>query len=233
MNQLIHKIGITFIPKVGVVTARNLISYCGNVEAVFRTSRKALLKIPGVGPEIAQSIISQNVLIRAEKEIEYLNKQNITPLFYLDNDYPKRLRHLFDAPILLYYKGNADLNSNRTVAIIGTRKPSHRGISICQEFVHQLKDLEVLLVSGLAYGIDITAHKACLQHNILNVGVVGHGLDTIYPSDHSTTAAKMIHHGGILSEFPSGTLPDGRHFPMRNRIIAGLADALIIVENSH
>ena len=232
-DDLLYKIGITFIPKVGVVIAKNLISYCGSVEAVFMARKKELLKIPGIGPEIAESILDQNVLNLAEQEIVYLAQNDIQPLFYLDNQYPRRLKNYPDAPLLLYHKGNTNLNANRTVAIVGTRKPTYHGVAACEDIVTQLRGYNVVLISGLAYGIDITAHKTCLKLDIPTVGVVGHGLDTIYPASHKDTAMKMLENGGVLSEFPSKTKPDGRHFPMRNRIIAGMADAVIVVETAN
>ena len=232
MNELLYKIGITLIPNVGVITAKNLISYCGGVEAVFKSSAKALQKIPGVGPTIVKAILEQKVFSEAEKEIDYLLDHNIQPLFYLDKSYPRRLTNIHDAPILLYYKGNAPLNADRIVGVIGTRKPSFYGTATCEKIVNELKDYNVLIVSGLAYGIDVTAHRAALKMGIPNVGVVGHGLDTIYPFQHKQTAAEMIQNGGILTEFPSFIKPDGRHFPMRNRIIAGLSDALVVVETA-
>ncbi len=231
MNEtLLYKIGITLIPKVGPKIGKNLISYCGGVEAVFKTPKKQLLKIPGIGPEIANAISSPDIPALAEKEMEYIRKNNIQVLFYLDADFPSRLRHINDSPLLLYYKGNANLNSERTVAIVGTRKPTPYGLQVCRDLVGGLGDYNILLISGLAYGIDVCAHRSCLQFGIPTLGIVGHGLDTIYPPVHRGVASSMIQNGGLLTEFSSNTLPDGRHFPMRNRIIAGLADAVIVVE---
>ncbi|MCO6488574.1 MAG: DNA-processing protein DprA [Phaeodactylibacter sp.] len=230
MEELLYKVAITLIPNVGPVTARNLISYCGGVRAVFEARKRELLKVPGVGNHVADNIVNQNVLGRAEEELSFLEAHGIQALFYLDQAYPQRLRHYPDSPPLLYYKGRADLNAERIVAIVGTRRPSAHGIHTCEELVEGLKPYGVVLISGLAYGIDIAAHRKCLALDIPTVGVLGHGLRRIYPAQHQAVARAMAQSGGLLSEYPSYTMPDREHFPMRNRIIAGLCDALIVVE---
>jgi len=231
MNQeLLYKIALTLIPHVGAVNGKNLISYCGSVEAVFKNSKRALLKIPGVGKETANSIATQEVLAMAELEMKYLEENDIKPYYFLDDNYPSRLKHLPDAPILLYFKGNAKLEAERTVGIIGTRKPTAAGKVICEEFVEDLKSYNVTVISGLAFGIDVTAHKKCVDLEIPTIGVLGHGFDTIYPSAHRKVAQQMIEQGGLLTEFAHSYGPDAPHFPMRNRVVAGLCDALIVVE---
>ena len=231
-HQLIQQIALTLIPNVGPITAKSLVSYCGSVEAVFRTNRKQLLKIPGVGDHVVNAIQKKSILTAAEKELKVISSQQIKPLFYLDPGYPRRLKHFPSAPLMLYLRGNIDLNYSKTISIIGTRKPSQRGILACEELVRQLKPYNPLIISGLAYGIDITAHKVCLEEGVPTLGIVGHGLGTIYPAQHYPYAKAMEQLGGILSEYPSYTLPDGRHFPMRNRIIAGLSDAVVVVETA-
>lgn len=232
MEELFYQIALTLIPKVGAVTAKNLISYCGGVQSIFEANKKALLKIPGVGPQIAQSILDKNVLHLAEKELKFVEQQQINPLFFLDQAYPHRLKHYHNCPILLYYKGNAPLNTKKIVSIVGTRRPSPYGVMNCEKLVEDLKEYSVLIVSGLAFGIDITAHKTCLQQGIATIGVLGHGLKRIYPPQHRAIAEKMTSMGGLLTEFPSDTLPDRERFPMRNRIIAGMCDALVVVETA-
>lgn len=231
MNQeLLYKIALTLIPHVGAVTGKNLISYCGSVKAVFESSKKALLKIPGIGIETANSIVKQDVLSLAEMEMRFLEEHDVSAYYYLDANYPSRLKHLPDAPILLYFKGNANLEAERTVGIIGTRKPTATGKLICEEFVEELKSYNVSIISGLAFGIDITAHKKCVATKIPTIGVLGHGLGTIYPSSHKKVAQQMLEQGGLLTEFAHTFGPDGPHFPMRNRVVAGLCDALVIIE---
>lgn len=229
-EELVYKIGITRIPKVGAVIAKNLISYCGGVRAVFEAPKAKLLRIPGIGEQIAHHLIRQNVLLEAEAEIRFLEKQQVLPLFYLDEAYPERLRHLPDCPVMLYYRGEAPLNSPRHVAIVGTRRPSPLGIEFTRQLVQDLKPYGVTVISGLAYGIDISAHRRCVELDIPTIGVLGHGLREIYPPQHRPVAEEMTEQGGLLTEYLSYQRPDREHFPMRNRIIAGLCDALVVVE---
>lgn len=231
-DELIYQIAITFLPKVGPVTAKNLISYCGGSREVFESSKNQLLKIPGVGPTLTQSILAKEVLELAEREIHFISSNNIKPLFFLDEEYPKRLLNIYDSPIMLYFKGEANLNAPRTVGIVGTRTPTPQGISNCESLVEKLKQYDVQIISGLAYGIDGTSHRSAVSNGISNIGVVAHGLDRIYPADHKALAQSMMKHGGIISEFPSNTEADKERFPMRNRIIAGMSDALIVVETA-
>ncbi|MEL6863796.1 MAG: DNA-processing protein DprA [Bacteroidota bacterium] len=229
-EDLLYKIAITRIEKVGVITAKNLVSYCGGARAVFESTKKALVKIPGIGPQIANSILRQQALIEAERELDFIESHQIQALFFLDEDYPKRLKQFHDCPIMLYYRGHADLNHPRVVAIVGTRKPSEYGKKVCRELIESLLPYQALVISGLAYGIDILAHRKCLEWEIPTVGVLGHGLQLVYPGAHRSTAQKMVAQGGLLTEFGSDQGPEREHFPMRNRIIAGLCDALVVVE---
>ena len=220
------------IPGIGDINGKKLVSYCGSAEAIFKEKKRNLQKIPGIGESTVNSIISHKVLARAEEEIEFINKYNITPLFYLDKDYPKRLTHCIDSPVMIYYKGNADLNAPRIVSIVGTRRATEYGKETCNKIIEGLSDLNVLVVSGLAYGIDTNAHKAALKNNLDTVGILAHGLDRIYPAANKSLAEKMVHHGGLITDFISKTNPDRENFPKRNRIIAGISDALIVIESA-
>ena len=231
-DQLLYKIGITQIPKVGTIIAKNLVSYCGSAEAVFHSSKKALTKIPGVGPHIANAILSEKALLLAETEITFLDKHEIQALFYLDSAYPDRLKVYYDAPVMLYHKGNTPLQAQKVISIVGTRKPTMYGKQICNDLVEGLADFNPLIVSGLAFGIDICAHRKALELNLATVGVLGHGLANIYPHEHKRTAFEMIEKGGLLTEFTSQQGPEREHFPMRNRIIAGLCDAIVVVQTA-
>ncbi len=229
-QKWLYRIAINMVPKVGAVTAKNLIAYSGSAEEVFKASAKSLRAIPGVGDKIISYLKNPELFRKAEAEIAFLTKYNVHPLFYSDPDYPHRLKNYSDSPAILYYNGNTDLNSPRIVGIVGTRKPTVQGKVICEELIEGLKSYQVVTISGLAYGIDITAHKKCLKVNIPTIGVLGHGLRRIYPPQHFNTAKEMMKNGGLLTEFFSDTKPDRERFPMRNRIIAGLCDALIVVE---
>jgi len=229
-NSLLSKIAVTLIPNVGPILARNLISYCGGVEEVFKAKQARLKRIPGIGEKTANEIHQANVLGRAEEEIQFITKHKIQPLFYLDENYPARLKECYDSPLMLYYKGNADLNSMRVVGIVGTRSATDYGKSITEKIVEELASLDVLIISGLAYGIDVCAHKAALEKGLKTAGVLGHGLHTLYPSVHRSVAQKMVSQGGLLTEFISNSDFNKENFPKRNRIIAGLVDALIVIE---
>lgn len=230
-SALIYKIGLTQIPLVGSVLARNLVSYCGSVEAVFSEKKKHLLAIPGIGPGIADAIVNKHFWNVVEMELAYIEKQGVQVLFYLDDDYPYRLQRIKDAPTLLYARGNMDCNAQRTLGIVGTRKPTHYGKIQCERLIDSLKDLDVQVVSGLAYGIDATAHKKALEVSLPTIGVLGSGFSRVYPAAHKRLSEDMTLQGGLLTEFSHDTLPDREHFPMRNRIIAGLSDALVVVES--
>lgn len=228
----LHKIALTFIKSIGPVNAKNLLAYCGSAEAVFSATKKQLLQIPGIGEKSVEAILTTNALQRAEEELQFINRHGIEVLFFTDENYPKRLKNCFDAPILLYFKGDANLNHTRIISIVGTRNATDYGRNLCKQLCEVLAPYDVLIVSGLAYGIDVTAHKECIANNIATVGVLGHGLDRLYPQIHKSVSQKMVLNGGLLSEFPTLTNPDKQNFPQRNRIIAGIADATIVVEAS-
>lgn len=233
-EDLLYKIAISMIPGIGSVTTRNLIAYVGSVEGIFHEKEKSLLKIPGIGEINAQKIANQNVMEQAQREVEFIVRNQIQPHFYLDQNYPDRLKGCSDAPVILYTKGNANLNETRIISIVGTRNATNYGREVCDELIRNFaeKSYRVLVVSGLAYGIDVQAHKSCLKYNLPTVGVLAHGLDTVYPSLHASIATKMLENGGLISDFPSNTKIDRQNFLRRNRIIAGLADATIIVESA-
>jgi len=223
------------IPKVGSISAKKLIAYCGGVEAVFKQTKKTLIKIPGVGEVLANEIANQNVLDRAEKEIEFIAKYNIKTFFYLDPEYPERLRQCEDGPVIFFLKGNSNLNLNqgKFISIVGTRNATDYGKRITDEFVTSLaeKGHNPVIVSGLAYGIDIAAHKSAVKNNLITIAVLGHGLDTIYPVVHRNVAKDIVAQGALVTDFTSKTKFDRNNFIKRNRIIAGLSDATIVVES--
>ncbi|UIR55227.1 DNA-processing protein DprA [Sphingobacterium sp. SRCM116780] len=225
-----HQIALTKIKGVGPKTARNLLAYCGSVQEILETKASILAKIPGVNSKTATEIAAKNYQEATEKEIAFVEKHQIQVLWITNPDYPTKLRNCEDAPLVLYYKGNADLNNERVVSIVGTRDATNYGRKICDTLIEQLKPLHTTIVSGLAYGIDIAAHKSALLNQIPTVAVLGHGLDRIYPASHRETASNMIYQGGLLTEFASDTKLERQNFPMRNRIIAGMADVTIVIE---
>jgi DNA processing protein len=231
--SLKHKIALGLIPRIGDINARKLVSHFGSVEAVFYEPYRNLIKIPGIGAEIARYITDRSYLDAAEKEADYITKNNIKSYFYLDNDYPFRLRQCDDSPVIFFFMGNADLNSAKMLSVVGTRNATARGKEICEKIIAGLASChpELIIVSGLAYGIDIASHKAALANNLQTIGVLGHGFKTTYPSIHAPTARIMAKNGGLLTDFLSDALPERNNFLKRNRIIAGLSDATLVVES--
>lgn len=234
-NHLVYKIAISLIPGVGTVTAKKLIAYTGSIEAVFNEPASKLQKIPGVGTWLAKKVTTPGNIEKAEKEFDYIQKNNIRALYYLDEDYPERLKHCPDAPIILFLKGGLDLNRSKVISIVGTRRATERGKNICNQLVSDLAERKhnPVIVSGLAYGIDVCSHKAALKNNLPTVAVLGHGLDTLYPATHKSVADEILIKGALVTDFMSYEKPEKNNFVKRNRIIAGLADATIIVESGY
>ncbi|MEM1217705.1 MAG: DNA-processing protein DprA [Bacteroidota bacterium] len=230
-NELFFQLALVLTPQIGPIIGKTLLSYCGSIDQIFTESKKSLLKIPGVGHQIARDLVEKKAFLRAEQEIQFIEKNGIAPLFFLDKDYPSRLRQIPDAPILLFLRGAATLNTDRVLSIVGTRKPRPHSIHLVKQLLEEIPSSNLLVVSGLAYGVDIYAHRTCVELDIPTLGVLAHGLDRIYPPDHRRIAQQMEMQGGLLSEFPSQTRPDRERFPMRNRIIAGLSDAMVVVES--
>src|SRR5579859_3202673 len=231
MNQdRLSFLALHFIPGVGDHLVKQLVSYCGSAEQVFKTPKGKLLKIPGIGEVTAEAIRSEKTFHKAEKEFRIAEKEDTEILFFTDKKYPKRLKEIEDAPSLLYFKGNADLNHSKSVALVGTRQATEYGKEMVARIIDELKPHDAIVVSGLAYGIDIQAHKQSLKTGLHTLAVMGSGMDVIYPAVHGETAKKITTQGGLLTENHFGTKPDAHNFPARNRIIAGLCDALIVVE---
>jgi len=229
-EELIYQIGLTLIPGVGDVLGKKLVSLCGSAEAVFREPRHHLKNMPRIGDLLALAAGNREILSRAEKEAVFVDRYHISPAWFQDNRYPHRLKHCIDSPVLLYYKGTADLNAERVIGIVGTRSATEYGKMVTHDIISGLIPQQVLVVSGLAYGIDSCAHRFSIDYGLNTIGVLGHGLDTVYPWMHRSLAEKMVTQGGLLTEFMSGTKPDRTNFPKRNRIIAGLCDAIVVVE---
>ncbi len=231
-KDLLHQIALTLVPNIGDVRAKALIETFGDAESIFKTSKKNLENIEGIGTIAANSIKHFADFKICEDEIKFIEKSKITPLFITDENYPQRLLNCYDSPTLLYYKGNANLNTAKIVSIVGTRSNSDYGKNVCDKMIEDLAEQNVLIISGLAFGIDTIAHKASLKNKLKTVGVMAHGLDKVYPAQNKTLAIEMLGQGGILTDFMSGTNPDRQNFPRRNRIVAGICDALIVIESS-
>lgn len=230
--DILQNIALTLIPDVGPVTSKLLISYCGSAEAVFKASKKELSKIPQIGLKTAERVVNcGDVFAAAEAQMRFISDNGGRVVTFHSKDYPKRLKHFENSPLVLYARGEMDLNHSRTVAIIGTRTPTELGKIQCEKLVQELKSYNVQIISGLALGIDTCAHSWAVKSEIETIGVLGHGLDRLYPSANKKLAGDMVKNGGILTEFPTETNPDRENFPMRNRIIAGMSDVVVVIES--
>ncbi len=224
-------LSLTLIPNIGDSHIQLLLQHYPSPLDIFSSNRKMLESISGIGQVRAQEILQFNQHHLVEQELHFIRKNKIQVLIKGFPEYPQRLLHCADAPHVLYYKGNTDLQSKRMVAIIGTRSPTEYGKEIVAELIHTLMEYDAVVLSGLAYGIDSLTHRASVNAKIPTVGVLGHGLDKIYPFVNRELAVEMVKHGGLLTEFMSGTQPDRQNFPKRNRIVAGLADVVVVVES--
>ncbi len=233
-EEQIYSIALTMVPGIGHIGAKHLIDGMGNAVDVFRLRKEISERIPEVSQRVIEALDCPQAVLRAEQEYEFIRKNRISCLSFHDEAYPSRLRECEDAPVVLFFKGNADLNSLHILNMVGTRNATDYGTQICASFLRDLKALcsDVLVVSGLAYGIDIHAHREALANELPTVGVLAHGLDRIYPHVHRKTAVDMLEKGGLLTEFLSGTNPDRHNFISRNRIVAGMCDATIVIESA-
>ncbi|GAL84998.1 DNA protecting protein DprA [Sporocytophaga myxococcoides] len=229
----VYEVAIGLVPGIGNQLTRQLVSYCGDPEQVFREKKGKLLKIPGIGENIAQSIIQSDIFSKAEKQVEMAIKTGTKILFYTNHDYPERLKTISDAPTLIYYKGQGPVNFPKTVGIVGTRNATGYGKEMTEKIISELKSQNIQIISGLAYGIDSYAHKSALDNGLSTIGVMATGVNIVYPAVHKEMANRMQTSGGILSEYPFDTKPEPGYFPARNRIIAGLSDIVIVVEASN
>jgi len=231
VQDKLYQIALSLIPKIGPIKAKTLVSHIGSAEQIFKEDKSSLGKISGVGSFFLKDFNPKEHLLRAERELNFMEKNNVACLYYQDQDYPSKLREAIDAPIVLYTKGNIDF-SRKNIAIVGTRKATNYGKSLTQQFISDLKEFNVNIVSGLAYGIDIEAHKSALNNNIPTIGVFARGLESIYPAPHRPIANQMLENGGWVTEFLSETPGDASYFVKRNRIVAGICETTVVVESA-
>jgi len=229
-NTLLYQIATTQLYGFGSIRSKRLLHSVGNETDIFQLPFDELAFLSGFSIDMLKKMDRQRALQKAEAILALTAKHRISVLFYTDAAYPRRLKHCDDAPLVLYYKGECEFNNSRFVAVVGTRNASDYGRQLCKELIRSFSGNNITVVSGMAYGIDITIHQLCLQHDLPTIGVMAHGLDIIYPHVHRSIAHQMFNHGGLVSEYPSDTPPDRENFPMRNRIVAGLCDATIVVE---
>lgn len=233
-DERICSIALGLCERVGLVSAKRLVEQLGSAAEVFAHRKELPRLIPGIHPTLVRSLDNPEAFRRAERELEFAEKNHISCLTWKDEAYPSRLRECDDAPLTLFFKGNADLNRLHILSIVGTRRATEYGKQFCADFLRDLAELcpDVIVVSGLAYGIDIHAHRAALANGLSTVAVLAHGLDRIYPHVHRKTAVEMLESGGLLTEYLTDTNPDRYNFVARNRIVAGMSDATLVVESA-
>lgn len=229
-SELIHAITLSRIAGIGAIRAKKLLEFAGSAQRVFQLSKKELLQIPGLGPAAVAALKNKPPLDEGQYEFDFAKKNNIQIIPVYHAHYPSNLRACDDAPAVLFYRGNINLNVNRFISIVGTRNATSYGKSICAEIIACIKPFQPVVVSGLAYGIDICAHRAAIREGLATIACLAHGLDRIYPALHTPVAKQLIENGGLLTEFPSGTNPDRELFPTRNRIIAGISECTVVIE---
>ena len=231
-SELLYSIALSNIPAVGTMMSRKLISMMGSAQNILSTDKKTLVNYEHIPLHLADNIIKckADALQKAEEEISFMEKNNISALLYNDKAYPDRLKQCPDAPLVLFARGNFDTNTKHCISIVGTRKCTAYGINSTKMIVEQLAEYNPLIISGLALGIDTAAHQAAVENNLATIGILGHGLKFIYPASNRGLAKRMLDNGGVMTEFTSDTNGDAFNFPRRNRIIAGMSDAIIVIE---
>jgi DNA processing protein len=230
-TSLEFQIGLTLLHGIGPKKASLIVSKLGSPEAVFKETLRSIHQQTGINAKVLRQMNREKALEKAHEHAMYLDKHKINTHFYLESTFPRRLKQCEDAPLLLYSKGNIDPNPKKVIAIVGTRSATDYGRRICEELLHSFAGSNIQVISGMAYGIDICAHQLCVKKEIETIGILGHGLDRIYPRTHKNIADQMLQKGGLMTEYLPGTNPDRENFPMRNRIVAGMSDATIVIES--
>jgi len=231
-NDLLYTLALQHVHNIGDITAKRLISNCGSAENVFKEKKQNLLKIDGIGSLSLNELIKPHHLKEAEKELEFIKANDIKVSYFQEKDYPEKLKHCIDGPILLFQVGEINLKRQHVISIVGARKITTNGIAFCESLIENLTPYDPIIVSGFAYGTDITAHKTAMKHNLQTVACLAHGLNQIYPKVHKKYMVDMEKNGGFLSDFWSTDKFDKQNFLKRNRIIAGLSEATIVIESA-
>ena len=231
-DELIYVLALQHVPNIGDITAKKLIAHCGSAEAVFKEKKRHILKIDGIGRMVIRDLFKSNHLKAAEAELQFINTEGITCHYFSDEDYPDKLKHCIDSPILLFQSGHINLKKQHVISIVGSRMVTTNGVAFCEKLVEELAAFNPVIVSGFAYGTDITAQKAAIKNNLQTVGCLAHGLNQVYPKTHKRYMADVEKHGGFFTDFWSSDLFNRNNFLKRNRIIAGLSEATIVIESA-
>jgi DNA processing protein len=231
-EELFHLLALLKVDGVGDIIAKKLLTHCGSAEDVFKTKTSQIASIDGIGSVLLKKLKDKTVFEKAEQELKFIKNNAVDVSFFLDENYPDRLKHCIDGPVLLFSSGNIDLKNRKIISIVGTRQITSYGIEFCKKLIADLAPLNPIIVSGFAYGVDIVAHQAALEHNLQTIGVVAHGLNQIYPKIHKKYVAKIEENGGFMTEFWSSSNPEKENFVKRNRIVAGISEATIVIESA-
>lgn len=231
-QDLFYLLALQRVEGIGDIMAKKLLTHCGSAEAVFKTKASQLAAIDGVSSIRLKNLKDQAVFDKANAELEFIRSNDINVAHFQDESYPERLKHCFDGPLLLFTSGKINLINRRVISIVGTRQVTSYGMEFCRKLIEDLAPLDPVIVSGFAYGVDIVAHQLAMEHNLQTIGVVAHGLNQIYPKTHKKYVAKVEENGGFITEFWSSSNPDKENFVRRNRIVAGMSEATIVIESA-
>lgn len=231
-NDLFFTLALLQVEGIGDVIAKKLLKNFGSAEEILKAKKTDLAKIDGIGKSILSNLKNPTIFNLAEAELDFLEKENITSLYFQNENYPERLKHCIDAPVLLFQSGNINLTNPKIISIVGTRNITTYGSEFTKKFIEELAPLNPIIVSGFAYGVDIVSHQIAMENNLQTIGVLAHGLNQIYPKNHKKYMAKMEQNGGFLTEFWTHSKPDRENFVKRNRIVAGMSEATIVIESA-
>ena len=231
-QDLVHLLALQQVEGVGDIVAKKLITHCGNATEVFKTKTSQLANIDGIGLVLLKNLKDKTVFEKAEQELQFIKSNEIKVSYFQDENYPDRLKHCIDGPVLLFTSGNIDLKNKKIISIVGTRQITSYGMEFCRKLIEDLAPLDPVIISGFAYGVDIFAHQLAMEHDLQTIGVVAHGLNQIYPKTHKKYVAKVEQNGGFMTEFWSSSNPEKENFVRRNRIVAGISEATIVIESA-
>ncbi|SHG53550.1 DNA-processing protein DprA [Flavobacterium defluvii] len=231
-QDLFYLLALMKVEGVGDIMAKKLLNHCGDAEAIFKSKSSQIAVIDGVGSALLKNMKDKTIFEKANHELEFIRKNKIDVSFFQSITYPERLKHCVDSPVLLFSGGEIDFANKKIISIVGTRQITSYGIEFCRKLIEDLAPLDPVIVSGFAYGVDIVAHQFAMEYNLQTVGVLAHGLNQIYPRTHKKYMAKMEENGGFITEFWSSSNPDKENFVRRNRIVAGISEATIVIESA-
>ena len=231
-NELRYVLALQRVPNLGDTSAKKLLQFVGSAEGIFKEKKRNLLKIDGIGYLKLKDLTELGHLDQADEEIQFLEENKISYSFFKDKNYPDRLKHCLDGPILIFHRGNIDLQNRKIISVVGTRRITSYGDSFCEKLIEEIAPTNPIIVSGFAYGVDIAAHKAAISNGLQTIACLAHGFDQIYPKPHKKYVSKIEENGGLITEFWSSDVFDRNNFLKRNRIIAGLSEATIVIESA-